>query len=163
VRSNVGYLLFVPVFLIFPGASFGDESSHMGSFNDYINSPESSSGSSVDKNTGSDHKTHDETGKKSEDTDTGPALQGIPAQWKACAMDSDCTAGVADCESWEPLNKKYLPKLSENLNSCSASIDPGFQPQTVCVDKACKITEKTTNVSWEEWLNEMQKRRVNEH
>ncbi|MBF0504612.1 MAG: hypothetical protein HQL14_05865 [Candidatus Omnitrophica bacterium] len=88
-------------------------------------------------------------------TDSQPVSQGVPARWQACAKDNDCTAVVVDCVSWEPLNKKYLPKFFKDLNSCLASIDPGFQPQVLCVDRACKTTGKTTHVSWEEWLNEM--------
>jgi len=91
--------------------------------------------------------------------DSQPALQGVPAQWQACSLTSDCTAVVVDCASWEPLNKKFLHRIAKNLNSCSASIDPGFQPETVCVHKACQTTQKTTRVSWEEWLSQMRKTR----
>jgi hypothetical protein len=86
-------------------------------------------------------------------------LPGIPAKWKTCALDSECTAVVADCVSWDVLNKKYLNKIYRNLNSCSESVDPGFKPEVVCVDRRCKTTQKTTDVSWEEWLNEMRKNR----
>lgn len=158
--------LFAVLFLIFYGTGFGDEGNSAGSFNDYINSPEGASGSPVDKNIDLSHAAHHEDRKNQEKTDTKQPLQGIPAKWQACAKDSDCTAAVADCVSWEPLNKKYLHKLSKNLNSCSASIDPGFQPESICVGQACQTTEKTTNVSWEEWLGEMRKekeRSTDEH
>lgn len=154
-------LLIVSLFLIFSGVGFGDESFPVGNFNEYVNSPEgsseSSSGSSVDKNVNSTSAVKNEARKNPDETDTKQVLQGIPSKWQACTMDSDCTAAVADCVSWEPLNKKYLDKISKNLHSCSASIDPGFQPETLCVAKMCKTTEKTTDVSWEDWLRERRK------
>ena len=152
-------LLIGVLFLIFPKVGWGDEGSSANNFSNYVNSPESPSDTPsdtpVDKNINPGPATNDEHGKKPDETDAKPVLSGIPFKWKACAVDSDCTAGVVDCVSWVPLNKKYLHKLSKNLRSCSASVDPGFQPEAVCVAKVCQTTEKSTNVSWEEWLSKI--------
>jgi len=93
--------------------------------------------------------------ESSKRADQGHLLQGIPSQWKACASDGDCAAGSVDCTSWDALNKKYLRKLSANLAACSSSIDPGFKPVTACVNKMCQATDKSTDISWEEWLIQM--------
>jgi len=149
-------LLFVVLFLVFSKTCWGQGNSQINNFNAYINSSGGSVESLVNKDIAPmpvDDKTKENLVKAE------PLLPGIPAQWQVCSIDSDCTAVVADCVSWEPLNKKYLTKLSKNLNFCSTSIDPGFQPKTVCVKKACKATDKTTLVSWQEWLSEMRKRR----
>ena len=148
-------LLMWMLLLLFPTVSFGASSPHVDKFSNYINSPEGTSESPIDKKINLSHATNDETGQNSEETNIKPVLQGIPAQWQACAVDSDCTAGVVDCVSWEAINKKYLKKLSENLRSCSASIDPGFQPEAVCVKKFCESTKKITHVSWAEWLSQI--------
>lgn len=150
-------LLIVTFFLIFCRTSLGDESSNESYFSNYVNSSPKDQAVSpiVDKNVKPTHAKNDEHGKNSDEKDTGPVLQGIPAKWRACTMDSDCTAGVLDCVSWDALNKKHLKELSKNLRSCSASIDPGFQPEAACVHKACQITGKITDVSWEEWYNKI--------
>lgn len=150
--------LIVVLLLIFSQTCFGDGSSKGSYFNEYVNSPEGSVESSVNKTINPIHERKDKTDKNSVKEDSQPVLQGIPSKWEVCAKDSDCTAVVVDCMTWDPLNKKYLKELAKNLNSCSGSIDPGFQPETVCVNKTCKTTEKTTNVSWEEWLSEMRKK-----
>ena len=72
-------------------------------------------------------------------------------------MDSDCTAVAADCVTWEAINKRYLGKIIKDLNSCTTAVDPGFQPESICAQKTCQTTEKTTNVSWEEWLSATRK------
>jgi hypothetical protein len=146
--------LFVIVFLILTGISYGDETPHNDIFNEYINSPEGNAGTSVDKNASPTPLKKKEDHKKSEKPDTKKSLQEIPSKDRTCAKDSDCTAGVADCVSWEPLNKKYVPELLKHSTSCSASIDPGFQPVTVCADKVCRTTDKFTDSSWDDWLNE---------
>lgn len=156
-------LLFVVLFLIFSKTCFGDASSQAGSFNEYVNSPEGAWGSPVAKKiipaSAVQDKTKDNPVKPdSVKADSPPVLQGISTKWQVCATDSDCTAVVADCASWEALNKEYFNKIAKNLNFCSASIDPGFQPVTRCVLKVCKTTEKNTNVSWEEWLGAMRKK-----
>jgi hypothetical protein len=89
--------------------------------------------------------------------------QGIPPKWRVCSIDSDCEAGVESCLYWEPINKEYIKALSKSLDGCTASIDPGFQPVTVCVNKTCQATDKTTDVSWEDWLDKMQKMKVKKH
>ncbi len=96
----------------------------------------------------------------SDNADSRSDWQGIPAGWRVCAVDSDCTAGVENCLYWKAINKKYAKDLSKTLDDCLASIDPGFQPVTVCVNKVCQTTGRTTNVSWEDWLKEMQKLEV---
>ena len=152
-------LLMVTLSLIFSKTCWGEGNSQINGFHDYINSPEGPAESIVNKEIPPIPATNDKIEGNSIKSDSQPLLQGIPAKWQACAINSDCTAAVADCVSWEALNKKYLKKLSKNLNSCSATIDPGFQPETVCVKKACKTTDKTTLVSWQEWLSAMRKNR----
>ncbi len=133
---------------------------HGYSFSDYINSSQASSKNSVNKALDITAAPNDVVEKRADKQDTKPSgLQSIPGRWKACDADSECTAGVVDCVSWEALNKKYLHKLGKDLNACVASIDPGFQPQTACVAKTCQTTNKSTNVSWEEWLNDMQEKK----
>jgi hypothetical protein len=149
--------LFIILFLVFTKVCFGDDTSHADNFNNYVNSPGGSFDSLVNKDTNQINAINNKVEGKSDKTDSKPVLQKISAKWRICAIDNDCTSAAADCVSWESLNKKYLNKISKNLNSCSESIDPGFQPESICVDKVCKTTEKTTNVSWEEWLSEMSK------
>ena len=148
------FILFVILFLIFPGTSFGDENSRVKNFNEYVNSPEGNSEASVDKNASPMQVTNKEVPEESDKSDSKRSLQGIPAKDQTCATDSDCTAGVVDCVSWEPYNKKYLHELFKGSNPCPSSIDPGFQPVTVCVAKICKATEKTSDVSWDDWLRD---------
>jgi hypothetical protein len=136
--------------------------SQLGGFNEYVNSPEGAWGLPVAKKIIKAPADQDQTkehvvGPDSVNADSPPVLQGISAKWQVCTTDSDCTATVADCATWEALNKKYLSKIAKNLKLCSVSIDPGFQPETVCVAKACKTTDKNTQVSWEEWLSAMRK------
>jgi hypothetical protein len=145
--------LFVIVLLIFTVTSYGDESPHNNIFNEYINSPEGNAEYSVDKNASPMPLTKKEDHKKSDKSDTKKSLQGIPRKDQVCTKDSDCTSGVVECVSWEPLNKKYLKELFKHLTSCPASIDPGFQPATVCAAKVCETTDKFTDSSWDDWLN----------
>jgi len=152
-------LLVAVLFLIFSQTCWGDGASQGGYFNEYVNSPEGPVVSLVNKEINPTPAAHDKFKEHSVKEDSQAVLQGISAKWQACSVSSDCTAVVADCALWEPLNKKYLNRIAENLNSCSASIDPGFQPETVCVHKACQLTEKTTHVSWEEWLSQMRKKK----
>lgn len=144
---------FILLFLVFSKISFADGNSYINNFNEYVNLSDKSSDNSTDKIIYPSTPMSPEVGKNPEGADSKPALRGIPAKWQGCATDSDCTAGVADCVSWEALNKEYLPDLFKDLSSCSASIDPGFQPEAVCAHKQCEITEKNTNVSYEEWLS----------
>ncbi len=151
------YTLFFILFLIFSRAGLGADSSHVNYFSDYINSPKAPVVNAADNSVSPNNATNNEVSKNSDETGPTAALQGIPAQWKACTIDSDCTAGVVDCMSWQPLNKKYLHKLVKDLDPCLSSVDPGFQPQAVCINKACQTTDKSTDVTWEEWLSEMRK------
>jgi hypothetical protein len=147
-------VLFVILFLISSATSFGDESPHVNIFNEYINSPDSNAEAPIDKNAVPKEMTNSEVQKNSDKADTKRSLQGIPAKDQTCATDSDCTAGVVDCVSWEPFNKKYSRELLKESTSCPESIDPGFQPVTVCAAKVCKATDKTTDTSWDDWLGE---------
>ena len=53
----------------------------------------------------------------------------------------------------EKHHKKYIKEfVARNPQACLQSVDPGLQPVTVCIDKICKSTNKTTNVKWYEWL-----------
>lgn len=97
---------------------------------------------------------NNEVQENADKTGIKKSLQGIPVKDQACVKDSDCTAGVVDCDSWEPYNKMFSNELFKNTGSCPASIDPGFQPAVLCVAKACKTSEKTTRVSWDDWLSE---------
>jgi len=148
-------LLIVTFLLIFSKLGFGQENSQVSNFNDYVNSSKVSLQNPVDKNVSqyyaAKHKNSYKESLNRKDSNEG--LQGVPRQWKACALNSECTAVAADCLIWEPLNKKYLKRIIGNLDSCSKSVDPGFQPETVCVEKECRMTKKSTNVSWEEWLD----------
>jgi hypothetical protein len=151
--------LFFILFLISSTTGFGAEISNVNIFNEYINSPDSNAEAPIDKNAvpkevTNKEVTNSEVRKSPDKADTKRSLQGIPAKDQTCAIDSDCTAGVVDCVSWEPFNKKYLHELFKKSTSCPASIDPGFQPVTVCVAKVCKATEKTTDASWDDWLGE---------
>lgn len=155
--------VIVILFLIFSGPSFGDEEAHNNIFNEFINSPEDNSENSTDKNIDSNQVMNAEVPEKSkkgdkkekaDKTDSKRSLQRVPAKDKTCAKDSDCTAGVADCVSWEAYNKKYSKELLKNPSYCSDSIDPGFKPVTVCVAKVCETTEKYTDDSWDDWLGE---------
>jgi hypothetical protein len=148
-------LLMIILLLIFSNESFGDDNSQINDFSDYINSSQGPLKSTVDNSTKPVPAMNHDLKKESNKEGPAPVLKAIPYKWKTCTIDSDCTAVVADCVSWDSLNKKYLKKVSKDLNACSGSIDPGFQPVTVCVDKECKTTEKTTDVSWEEWLSKM--------
>lgn len=148
-------LLIIILLLISSNKSFGDDNSQINNFSDYINSSESPSKSPADNSPNPMPVVKKEHKEDHDNEDPHTGLKAIPYKWKMCAEDSDCTAAVVDCVTWDSLNKKYLKKLSKELNSCSESIDPGFQPVTVCIDKACKTTEKTTDVSWEEWLSKM--------
>ena len=153
-------LAVVVLFLIFSKLCWGDGSSQTGNFSQYVNSPEGSVWGPVNKNINPIYVIKENSVKAdSVQEDSQPGWQGISTHWQACSITSDCTAVVVDCASWEALNKKYLNRIAKSMNSCSASIDPGFQPETVCVNKACKITDKTTHVSWQEWLSQMRKTR----
>jgi hypothetical protein len=121
-------------------------------FSDYVNLSGNSVESAVNKQVNPLPSSKDKPQEK-EAQDAPAVLQGILPKWKSCAANSDCTAVVADCVSWEPINKKYVHKISKNLYSCAPSIDPGFQPVAVCANKVCKATDKTTLVSWKEWLS----------
>jgi hypothetical protein len=147
-------VLFVIVFLIFSGTGYGDEAPKSSFFNEYINSPEGNAETSIDKNASPNTLTKKEDHKKSEKPDTKKSLQSIPFKDQICTKDSDCSAGVVDCVSWEPLNKKFLDELFKHSTSCPDSIDPGFQPVTVCAAKECKTTDKFTDHSWDDWLQE---------
>jgi len=157
-------LLITIVLLMLTQICWADGNSQVNNFSDYINSPENSADNSAKKNMNLPPMISPKTGEASDKTnssnsDSKSITRGIPIKWKACTIDSDCTAVVADCVSWDALNKKYLNKLARNLKSCSESIDPGFQPLTTCVNQMCKTTDQTTLVSWDEWLNDMHKRR----
>jgi hypothetical protein len=149
-------LLITILLFVFSKICWGDGNSQANDFSEYINAP-GNAGDNSDNNMPFPPMTGAKIRRDSERSDSGDSgakslLQGIPPKWKACLIDSDCTAAVADCASWDALNKKYLNRLSKNLKSCSESIDPGFQPVTVCVQKFCQATDKTTLVSWDEWL-----------
>jgi hypothetical protein len=146
------------------------------SFSDYINNnpaenaavdTESPASSNADSNTPTEGRHHHHKSADNTDTDASSTtnadtsdqkdaavVEGIPMDWQTCGADSDCTAAVVDCLTWDPVNKKYLSKLS-NWDSCSESIDPGFQPQAVCSHNRCRTTDNTTSVSWPEWLANM--------
>jgi hypothetical protein len=147
-------VLFIIFFFVFSATSFGDESPHLNIFNEYINSPTSNSEAAIDTNSSPKEVTNSEVQQTADKADTKRSLQGIPAKDQTCATDSDCTAGVVDCVSWEPFNKKYSHELFKKSNPCPDSIDPGFQPVTVCAAKVCKATDKTTDVSWDDWLRD---------
>lgn len=147
-------LLIAVLALILATPLFGFEKPNAKPFNDYINGSPSNAQIAADKNTGPAATPGDQP-KDNSDQDAGPGLPAVPRAWKTCSADSDCTAAVADCVSWEPLNKKYLDKISENLKSCTPSVDPGFQPKTVCVHRVCKTTQEITGVSWAEWLSKI--------
>jgi hypothetical protein len=150
MAAKWGELLFISLILIVSTTSFGGPSPQAGQFSDYINSNEISNTSIINV------IIHHETPESPGNADAGPEWQGgIPAAWRACQADRDCTAVAADCATWEPVNKKYLSKFTKYLNSCTSSIDPGFQPQAVCNAKACQTTDKTTGVSWKEWISAM--------
>jgi hypothetical protein len=88
--------------------------------------------------------------------DPVPSPYGIKEEWRMCSADSDCIAAVRGCWVWEPINKKYIKDFLRrgDFEPCLSSIDPGLQPVTVCMDKVCKATDKTTNVKFYEWLRE---------
>jgi hypothetical protein len=144
-------VLFIISLIIFSQTSYADESPRNNIFNEYINSPEGNSDYTVDKNAGPKSITKKDDHKKS---DTKKSLQEIPFKDQFCVKDSDCTAGVVNCVSWEPLNKKFLKELFKHSTPCPDSIDPGFQPVTVCAKSMCKTTERSTEASWDDWLNE---------
>jgi len=148
--------------LIFSGTGFTDDS-NKDFFNEFINSPENDSEDTTNKdispnevmNAEAPEKSHHEDrAEESEKTDTMRSLQMIPAEDKTCVKDIDCTAGVIDCVSWAAYNKNYTKRLLKGSASCPDSIDPGFQPATVCVAKRCQTTDKTTEASWDDWLHE---------
>jgi hypothetical protein len=147
-------VIFFILFLTIAGTSYGDESPHNSFFNEYINSPEGNAQVSADKNAAPKPSVKKEDQKKSDRSDSRKSLQQIPAKDRSCTVDSDCTAGVVDCVSWGPLNKKYLKELFKHSTACPDSIDPGFQPVTVCAAKVCRTTDKYTDASWDDWLNE---------
>ena len=147
-------------FLISPKACWADVNSQAKNYRDYINSPVNAADGSESTNINPPAMTSPSPKKDADSSDTKSPLPGIPDQWKTCAMDSDCTAAVADCVSWDALNRKYLNNLSQNLRSCTKSIDPGFQPEALCIKKACQTTDINTFVSWEEWYSDMQKRKT---
>ncbi len=140
--------------MVFASTGFGGVNSRDKIFNEYINTSVADPGSPVNAQLSPKQETNNEVQETPDQTDIKKSLQGIPFKDQACVKDSDCTAGVVDCDSWEPYNKMFSKELFKNTGSCPASIDPGFQPVARCVAKACKTTEKTTAVSWDDWLNE---------
>jgi len=153
MKRNILFL-FAGIIII-PNLCLGNEGFGLKGFNDYVNSSTAPDVSTKNKLVDPSHALKDKPKENALGEDVPWVLQGILPKWKVCAADSDCTAVVADCVLWEPINKKYTHKILRNLNSCSASIDPGFQPVTVCVDRVCQATAKSTLVSWQEWLGKM--------
>ena len=151
-----GILLIFLLLLIFSKWCLSDDNPPVKNFNDYINN---SAESSMNKNMNPMLAAKPEVNNNSDQADTQPQAQGISDQWKTCLTDSDCTAVVADCVSWDVLNKKYLNRFARNLRSCSDAIDPGFQLATACVHKMCQTIDKVTDVSFDEWLSDMHKRK----
>ena len=156
------FLFCMVLLLVLTKLSWSEGNAQINDFSHYVNYSEGPQVNSVDNSVmpieASSIESKEREDKES-DKDEGSRviLQGISSKWNVCHIDSDCTAVVADCVSWDSINKKYLRKIIKNLNSCSDVIDPGFQPETICAHKACKMTDKTTLVSWEEWLSQMQK------
>ncbi|MBI5025037.1 MAG: hypothetical protein HZC18_08605 [Candidatus Omnitrophica bacterium] len=98
--------------------------------------------------------------KTSDKADYRPDFQKIPTEWRSCSTDSDCIAGLVGCWYWEPVNKKYIEEFynKKTLASvCRRSIDPGFQPVTACIEKECKLTDKSTQITMDDWRGAMQK------
>ena len=153
------FLLMILIFS-FSLACFGQGGAAVNNFRDYVNKSTHDADNSLNEDMDWYRPTpKDSTAGQKERTDNRGMLRGIPSKWQGCRKDSECTAAVADCVSWEGINKDYLSRLFGKLGGCSASIDPGFQPQAACVAGSCQITTKTTDVSWDEWLSGMSKRR----
>lgn len=131
---------------IFSAFALAGPSPQAGQFSDYVNLRDQETNAAVNGVNAAVNAVHSPAAQ-----DTGPQWQGeVAAKWRACTADSDCTAAAPDCITWQAVSKKDLPKLAEYLKTCTPAIDPGFQPQTVCVKSICQTTEKTTNISWEE-------------
>jgi hypothetical protein len=141
-------ILFVAL-VLFPLKGFGSNG-----FSEYVNSPEKPSDAPVNKVIAPEAKPQETSHNDTAKTDVRP-LSGVLAKWQVCSVDSDCAAVVADCMSWDAVNKKYLKLLAGNLKSCTDAIDPGFEPEAVCSAQKCRTTDKITHVSWEDWLDQM--------
>ena len=159
MKINVFLMVFA---VLFSQAAWGDGNAETSNFSTYANAPIDNS-SSPAKDDAEQMKAETIEAMKASgpapalpavSQDENPSMRAIPLKWQGCAIDSDCTAAVVDCVSWEPVNKSYLDKIPRDSKICSQSIDPGFQPQAVCLAKHCVTTEQTTTVSWQEWLNE---------
>ena len=148
--------LFIMLFLMPPLLVFASENPHENIFNEYINSPEGNSVIPADNKAVLNQVITNEVQEPPIKEDTKKSLRGIPGKDQVCGADSDCTSGVVNCDSWEPYNKKFSRELFKVMGSCPASIDPGFQPAAVCVAQRCQTTEKISDNSWDDWLDQKQ-------
>ena len=67
------------------------------------------------------------------------ALPADQQQWLTCDEDKDCTPVDLGCWYWQPVSKKHAVDMENaHIAVCTASIDPGPQPPSICAKHVCE-------------------------
>ena len=74
--------------------------------------------------------------------------------WDSCKIDADCTAVIAPCDDWKPINKDHIDDFvkANSHNFCSVYDKPKeSQPVVVCFNQKCNFTNNHTGISVDQW------------